>query len=234
MIIKKLSIIIPVFNEEKTIEETINRVFNQTLNNWQKEIIVVDDGSTDRTRKILNSLKIKFSFVLMCHEKNSGKGAAIKTALNKVSGEYVIIQDADLEYSPTDWPQLLKNLDDPKVQIIFGSRELHPQRRGYAMCIWGVRFLTALTNICFGSNLTDIYTCYKIIPSQTLKSFRLKSPGFEIEAEITSKALRNGMVISEAPINYCPRSFKNGKKIRFHDGLSGAWTIIKVCFFKFY
>ncbi|MDP2945990.1 MAG: glycosyltransferase family 2 protein [bacterium] len=223
---KKLSVIIPVFNEEKTIEKVINTVWQQPLENWEKEIIVVNDCSTDNTGKILDDLKNKFDFILLKHQKNSGKGTAIKTALSRATGGYVIVQDADLEYNPADWPKMLKELENPKIKVVFGSREMNSKRRGYFHYVLGVRFLTFLTNRLFGGNLTDIYTCYKLISSELIKSLNLSSSGFEIEAEITTKILKRGIKIKEVPINYFPRSFKEGKKIRIYDGLIGVWTIL--------
>lgn len=223
---KKLSVIIPVFNEERTIEKVINTVWQQPLENWEKEIIVVNDCSTDNTGKILDDLKNKFDFILLKHQKNSGKGTAIKTALPRITGDYVIVQDGDLEYDPSDWPRMLKELENPEIKVVFGSREMNSKRRGYFHYVLGVRFLTFLTNRLFGGNLTDIYTCYKLIPSELIKSLNLSSPGFEIEAEITTKILKRGIKIKEVPINYLPRSFKEGKKIRIYDGLIGIWTIL--------
>ena len=143
---KKLTIIIPAFNEERTIQEVIGKVFNQPLNNCEKEVIIVDDGSTDDTNKILTNLKSQLDFILLTHAKNLGKGEAIKTALNLASGDYFLIQDADLEYNPADWPILLEKVKDSTNIIVFGSRELSPQRRGYAHCVLGVKLLTALIN----------------------------------------------------------------------------------------
>ena len=223
---KKLSIIIPVFNEEKTIEKVINTVWQQPLENWEREIIVVNDCSTDNTGKILDDLKNKVDFILLKHQKNSGKGTAIKTALPRITGDYTVVQDGDLEYDPADWPKMLKELENPKIKVVFGSREMNSKRRRYFHYVLGVRFLTFLTNRLFGGNLTDIYTCYKLIPSELIKSLNLSSSGFEIEAEITTKILKRGIKIKEVPINYLPRSFKEGKKIRIYDGLIGVWTIL--------
>lgn len=228
--IKKLSIIIPVFSEEKTVAKVISVVCRQSLENWEKEIIIVNDGSTDNTGKILGVLKSELDFILLEHKKNYGKGQAIKTALSKVTGDYVIIQDADLEYDPADWPKMIKELENPQITVVFGSREMAPKRRGYFHYIIGVRLLTFLTNKLFDSNLTDIYTCYKLIPAELIKCLNLLSNGFEIEAEITAKILKKKLLIKEIPINYFPRSFKDGKKIRFIDGIIGAFTIIKYYF----
>jgi glycosyltransferase involved in cell wall biosynthesis len=151
---------------------------------------------------------------------------AIQTGLKAVSGQAVIIQDADLEYSPADWPRLLKELkSDPGA--VYGSRNINPKKRGYFHYVLGVWLLTKLNNLLFGSRLTDTYTCYKLFPVQVIKSIPLTSHGFEIEAEITAKILKKGLTIKEVPINYSPRKFSQGKKIRFWDGLLGLWTIIK-------
>lgn len=227
ILMKKLTIIIPIFNEDRTISEVIKNVFNQPLENWGKEIIIVDDGSTDKTNQILNLLKTEFNFTLLTHSKNLGKGETVKTAIDKASGDYILIQDADLEYSPSDWPVLLEKINESANIVVFGSRELNARRRGYARCVLGVRILTALVNILYKTCLTDIYTCYKLIPTQILKSLDIKSHGFEIEAEITGKLLNKKLTIKEVPINYYPRTFKEGKKIRFYDGLVGIFVILK-------
>ncbi len=222
---KILSIIIPAFNEEKTIHQVIVRVLEQKLNGWGKEIIVVDDCSTDKTFEGIKPFL--GSITLLKHNANRGKGAAIRTGLTAVSGEAVIIQDADLEYDPADWPRLLKELDNPKTMVVYGSRNIAPERRGYFHYALGVKFLTALVNLLFGSQLTDVYTCYKLFRSSVIKSIALTSSGFEFEAEITTAILQRGLAIKEVPIHYYPRSFREGKKIRFRDGLIGIWTLIK-------
>lgn len=226
---KKLSIIIPVFNEEKTIKDAIKRVLLQELNGWQKEIIVIDDGSTDNTQKELENFSDKI-FVAR-HNKNLGKGAALRSGFAKCSGSAVIIQDADLEYSSADWPIMLEELEkNPDIVAIFGSRELNNKRKGYFLCILGVRILTFLVNFLFHSKLTDIYTCYKLMRADFIKKIKLKSNGFEIEAEITCKILKNKGVIKEVPISYFPRTYKQGKHIRIKDEFLGIKTILKYWF----
>lgn len=222
----KLSIIIPIFNEEATLEKVLQEVVKVPTLQYEKEIILVDDGSTDRTRQIISRLKGKPGFVLLEHPQNMGKGMAIQTGLKAATGQAVIIQDADLEYSPTDWPGLLKELK-PGLAAVYGSRNIKPKKRGYLHYVLGVWLLTKLNNLLFGSQLTDTYTCYKLFPAQLIKSIPLSSHGFEIEAEITAKILKKGLFIKEVPINYSPRKFSQGKKIRFWDGLIGLWTIIK-------
>lgn len=221
----KLSIIIPVYNEKRTIEEVLKRVEQASTLNYEKEIIVVDDCSSDGTSDILEKLKKKFNFVLVRHDKNYGKGKAIKTGLKKVTGNFVLIQDADLEYDPNDYENLLK-LADKRV-VVFGSRNINPTGKGYPHYVLGVKILTFLFNLLFKSKLTDIYTCYKLFPANLIKSIPFESSGFEFEAEISARILKRGYQIKEVPIRYYPRKFKEGKKIRPSDGLKGLWTIIK-------
>lgn len=225
----KLSIIIPVFNEEKYIEADLKKLNLLNLGRWKKEIIIVDDGSKDDSLKIIFkiipglSLPIKF----LKHDKNLGKGAAIRTALKETTGEAIIIQDADLEYDPAEWPAMLKELESGQYQAVYGSRNLAPKRKGYLHYVFGDAVLTALTNILFRSHLTDVYTGAKLFRAEVLKNLNLESNGFEFEAEVTAKILKSGGKIKEIPISYYPRSFKEGKKIRWKDGLVGMWTIIK-------
>jgi len=224
---RKLSIIIPVFNEIRTIAEVIKRVVSAPTRDYEKEIIVVDDGSNDGTEKILEDLKERFNFILLSHSQNFGKGAAIKTALQKVSGKAVIIQDADLEYDPNDYQNLLKVFDQG-FPIVYGSRNLKKKtKRGYFLYFWGGKLLTAFCNLLFSSNLTDINTSYKLFRADIIKSLHLESKGFEFCEEVTTKILKSGYSIKEIPIQYCPRKFYQGKKINFWDGIIGLWTIIR-------
>ncbi len=220
----KLSIIIPVYNEEKTVEQVIRKVINLSLG-LEKELIVVSDGSTDKTNQILRELKKEFNFILLIHKKNQGKGAALKTGIDAISGETVIIQDADLEYNPENWKEMLSQFNQNNA--VYGSRNINPKRKGYSHYILGVWFLTKVNNLLFNSKLTDTYTCYKLIPTKVMQSLNLESNGFEIEAELTAKLLKKGIPIKEIPIDYNPRKFREGKKIRFNDGIKGLWTIIK-------
>lgn len=223
---RKLSIIIPAFNEEKTIARVIKRVADQNLGMWQKEIIVVDDGSTDKTEEEIKKLEIE-KLIFLHHKQNYGKGTAIKTALGHVTGDAVIIQDADLEYDPKDIPKLLEALETSKSGVVYGSRELHPKRRGYPHYVLGVRILTALVNLRFGSHLTDAYTGYKLFRTDVLKSLNIKSTGFELEMELTVKLLRKNIKIKEVAINYTPRHFSEGKKIRLKDAIIGLIILFK-------
>ncbi|MDP2926823.1 MAG: glycosyltransferase family 2 protein [bacterium] len=223
---KKLSIIIPVFNEEKTIEKVLEKVLTQGIGDWEKEVIVVDDDSSDGTAQKLEPFFERVR--VFKHGRNQGKGAALRTGFSAAQGQAIIIQDADLEYDPADWPRLLKTLEEnPELSAVYGSRELNPERRGYWPYVLGVRFLTFLINLLFGSQLTDAYTGYKLFRGEAIKSINLESHGFEIEAEITVRLLKSGRQIKEAPISYRPRSFAEGKKIHAKDGLIGIWTILK-------
>ena len=222
----KLSIIVPVFNEKKTIAKILQKVHEQDLNDWEKEIIVVDDGSSDGTEEILIKLKERFYFILLWHSKNLGKGAAIKTALKYTTGDFVLIQDADLEYDPNDYQNLLNALGK-NSPVIYGSRNLGSAKRGYFLYFLGGRLLTAFLNIMFGSSLTDINTGYKLFQTDIIKNINLETDGFEFCEEVTAKILKSGYHIKEVPIHYYPRKFSQGKKLRFRDGLIGFWTIIK-------
>lgn len=222
---RALSVIIPVFNEEKTIGQIIQKVEGVSLDNIRKEVIVVDDGSTDKTPEILKNLESKFA--VLYQDRNQGKGAAIRAALPLVHGDYVIIQDADLEYDPNDWLRLLETLEKEKADAVYGSRNLGKAGRGYFFFYWGGRSLTWLVNFLFGTQLTDINTGYKLFRAEILKSLNLESNGFEFCEEVTAKLLKRKYVIKETPISYSPRTFKEGKKITSWDGLVGIWTILK-------
>lgn len=226
---KKLSIIIPAYNEEKTIGAVLQRVAEQDFGDWQKEIIVVDDGSKDNSKSKIQKAKSQFkiqNLTLLSHETNQGKGAAVRTGLAAASGEAVIVQDADLEYDPSDIKLLLDELDRG-ADVVYGSRNLKPARRGYSHYVWGAAFLTWLVNLFFRTKLTDVYTCYKLFKTEVIKKINIESRGFELEMELTVKTLKLGYTIKEVPIHYYPRKFSEGKKIRLKDGLKGIWTLVK-------
>ncbi len=229
-----LSIIIPVFNEEKTIGEILKKVFEVKLpHNIQKEIIVVDDGSTDSTAKILNDSNKKGVFLLK-HNRNLGKGSAIITGLTKATGDFLIIQDADLEYNPQDYTKLLQPILKNKTKVVYGTRLVN-----YPLRLWGEnktilplhllanRFLTWMTNLLYGVSLTDMETCYKLFEKDVIKKINLQSKGFDFEPEITAKILKQNIHISEVPISIKPRTYQEGKKISWRDGLIALWTLIK-------
>ncbi|MFA6394200.1 MAG: glycosyltransferase family 2 protein [Patescibacteria group bacterium] len=229
---KKLSVIIPVFNEEKTLAESLARIFKASVSDYEKEVIIIDDGSTDGSLSVLNEMRSTYPFFLLKHAKNVGKGAAIRSGFKAASGDIVLIQDADLEYDPSQWQLLLKEFENPDVLAVFGSRNMNPKRRGYWHYVFGVKLLTMLVNRLFGSKLTDVYTCYKAFRKSILDGLELKANGFEIEAEITAKLLKKGLAIKEVPIDYFPRKFFEGKKIKFQDGLKGFWMIVKSRIFR--
>ena len=222
----KLSIIIPVYNEKNTIEEILKQVKNAPILNFEKEIIVVDDASSDGTLDILEQLRNKYDYLLLKHKNNLGKGAALKTGIQYANGELILVQDADLEYNPQDY-QILLSANTERRTVVYGSRNLHPERKGYSHYVLGAWFLTKLGNILYHTKLTDMYTCYKLLPAEFIKNINFQSAGFEFEAEITAKLLKRGYKIKEVPIRYYPRKFSEGKKIRTIDGIKGAWAIIK-------
>ncbi len=221
----KISIIIPVFNEQKTVEEIIKKVLGLPL---EKEVIIVDDGSTDGTREILEKLKDKDEKLkIIFHKKNLGKGAAIRTALEKVSGEIVCIQDADLEYNVEEIIKLIEGFKDPQIGAVYGSRFLQKNPRIYKKYFLGNKFVTFLINLFYCGNFTDSYTCYKLIKTEIIKNFHLSSKRFEIEAEISIKLLKNKVKVLELPISYNPRKIEEGKKIKFVDAIKAITTILK-------
>jgi len=218
----KITILIPVFNEERTIDIILEKVLNQTKD-WNKEIIVINDGSTDKTLEKLQRFSNKISVI--SYEKNQGKGAALKKGLEKATGDIVIIQDADLEYDPKDYPKLLQPILKGETKIVYGSRNLGARRFVYARYFWGGVFLTKIINFLYGTKLTDINTGYKIFDTKELKEIDIETPGFEVCEELTVKALKRKIKIIEVPIFYKPRSFKEGKKIKWIDAFKALWTI---------
>lgn len=220
----KLSIIIPVFNEAPTIKKIINLVQSQSLPKITKEIIVVDDGSTDGTTKIIKSIpNIKKVFL----PKNLGKGAAIRAGLKQVTGDYVLIQDADLEYSPDDIKLLLAPVFNRQAQVVYGTRFLGPHRNMLFWHLAGNKFLSLVTNILYNTTLSDMEVGYKLIPSSLIKSLALIENRFGFEPEITSKILKQGLRIYEVPISYFGREFSEGKKITWVDGLRAFYLLCK-------
>ena len=227
----KLSIIIPVFNEEKTVSEIIDAVTNVKIPGVIKEIIVVDDGSTDKTVSRIDKNKVK----LIIHEKNKGKGAAVKTGIEKATGDYIIIQDADLEYDPKYIPTLLEPILQGKVKVVYGTRlkrlphlKKEEKKARFLLHYLGNRFLSLTTSVLYGSWITDMETCYKLFPRNALKGMKLNSRRFDFEPEITAKLLKRGYKILEIPITTVPRDYNEGKKLRtFHDGSIALYTLLK-------
>jgi len=219
----KLSIVIPVYNESKTILEIIRRVKETP---FEKEIIVVDDRSTDETVRLLkeNSEGIK----ILVHEKNRGKGAAVRTAIPHITGEIVIIQDADLEYNPDEYPHLLSPILDGVADVVYGSRFQGGTHR--VLYFWhaiGNRIITTLSNMLTDLNLSDMETGYKVFRSEILKGIRIESNRFGFEPEITAKIAKAGCRVYEVPISYWGRDYSEGKKIRWKDGLAAVYWILK-------
>jgi len=224
----KLSVIIPVFNEKATIGEIIKKVKKVPV---EKEITVVDDGSTDGTAEILKEISEKDKNIkIILKEENEGKGSAIREGLKYVNGDVVVIQDADLEYEPTDWIKMLKFMDEKKADVVYGSRVLGKNKKSSFVFYLGGRILSIITNFLYGAGITDEPTCYKMFNTEIIKSLNLKCRGFEFCPEVTAKIRKKGIKIYEVPIHYNPRSIKEGKKIRWKDGLIAIWTLIKYRF----
>ncbi|MBU2639590.1 MAG: glycosyltransferase family 2 protein [Nanoarchaeota archaeon] len=220
----KLSVIIPVYNEENTVEELIKRVKNVNLGGIEKEIIVIDDESTDNS---LNILKKQKDIILLVHVKNKGKGAAIRNGFKKATGDIIIVQDADLEYDPNEYPKLLKPILENKTKVVYGSRFLEAKHKEIFTHYIGNKFLTWFTNLLYGSKLTDMETCYKMFRKEILEDMPLESDRFGIEPEITSKMLKKGYKILEVPIVYKPRFSNQGKKINLLDGFKAFYYLIQ-------
>lgn len=221
---KKLSIIIPVYNEINTLEKIL-KIVDSIKILVEKEIIIVDDFSTDGSRELIKTFNEKYKVIF--HDKNKGKGAAIHSGLKFATGDYTIIQDADLEYDPNEYVKLIKEIKNGKYKIIYGSRNLKNNLRFKKSYYYGGKFITFVTNFLYKSRLTDVNTCYKLFKTDILKSFNLEQEGFSFCEEATAKALKKGYKIKEVPINYYPRKFDEGKKIRMVDGLKAITTLLK-------
>lgn len=221
-----LSVVIPVFNERQTIVEIVERVRNAP---YEKEIIIVDDASTDGTGDILDELAEASDITLFRHEKNRGKGAALRTGVRAASGDVTIIQDADLEYDPVDYPKVLDPILSSKADVVYGSRFVggESHRVFYFWHSVGNKVLTLLSNALTGLNLTDMETCYKAFRTEIIKSIDLKEDRFGFEPEITAKLARKGLRIYEVGISYSGRTYDEGKKIGWKDGMQAIWCILK-------
>lgn len=244
----KLSVLIPCYNEKETIREIVAQVraveirlrvrdgrFDAPLNEdgtvdlvVDKELVIVDDGSRDGTRDILAELALLPDVFVYYHERNQGKGAAVRTAIEKATGDIMLVQDADLEYDPRDYPTLLQPIVEGRAQVVYGSRFLGgPRRAMFFTHMLGNKLLTLFTNILFDTILSDMETCYKVFTRPVAQQLRLKSPGWGFDPEITAKILKRGYRIYEVPISYAGREYHEGKKISWRDGITVAWTLLK-------
>ena len=220
-----VSVIVPVYNEVENLDDLLRAVVASPV---KKEIIVVDDGSTDGTREKLRALPAIDELTILFHERNCGKGASIRTALAHARGEYVLIQDSDLEYDPSDYPALLAPLERGEANVVYGVRPDRPER-GLRFFL-GAKFLTHLTNLLYGADIHDEATCYKVLRRSLLAQMELECRRFEFCPEVTAKLCRMHEKIAEVPISYHPRSAIQGKKIRHADGWLAIWTLIRYRF----
>ncbi|MBU4174730.1 MAG: glycosyltransferase family 2 protein [Actinobacteria bacterium] len=225
----KLSIIVPVFNERNTIQEVLRRVRAVDIGEIAREIIVVDDGSTDGTPDILKLEEDSTTRVLF-HEYNQGKGAAIRTALPHVTGDCVIIQDGDLEYDPDDYRVMIAPILKKRAEVVYGSRFTGEHRDMLFWHMLGNKFLSLVTNVLYNTTLSDMETCYKLFTRESLEGIHIKSNRFDFEPEITAKILKKKIRIYEVPISYAGREYHEGKKITWRDGVFALWALMKYRF----
>ena len=239
-----VSVLMPIYNEKAFVKEIVQRVLAVDLSNigYEKEIVIVDDGSTDGTAQELTQIQKKNkNILLMQHEKNKGKGAAIRTAIMNAKGNIILIQDADLEYDPQEYKDLLLPFSKKEVNVVYGTRYIFNSakqqtnmklkyKKGYRLAYLGGRVLTTVTNVLYGANLSDEATGYKVFRASVLKNISLKCTKFEFCPEVTAKVLKAGYKIVEVPISYNPRTYEEGKKINYKDGFEAIWTLIKYKF----
>ncbi|MBI2457789.1 MAG: glycosyltransferase family 2 protein [candidate division NC10 bacterium] len=220
----------PVFNEVRTIREILEQVDTADAAGLVKDLIIVDDGSTDGTRERLQQLDgLKTPFRVLFHAQNMGKGAALRTALTYASGDIILIQDADLEYDPSEYPELLAPILMGRADVVYGSRIRggKPVRDFSLIYLWGNRFVTFAANLLYRGALTDMETCYKVFRADVIKNIQIRANRFEFEPEITAKILKRGHKIVELPISYYGRDRAEGKKLSWRDGIGALWTLLK-------
>lgn len=231
MKVNKLSIIIPVYNENETFMQLFEKVESVDISPIQKEIVIVDDCSTDGTTDVLKKLQnnrpdIKFVF----KEVNEGKGFALRDGFGQTTGDYVIVQDADLEYDPNDYHKLLEELENTTAEVVYGSRFMGVSEDMMGLHYFGNKLVTMTMNLFFGISLTDMETCYKLLPGDFIRAQKITASRFDFEPEITSKIIKSGMEIHEVPINYKGRMHSAGKKLTWVDGFAAIYTILKFRF----
>jgi len=222
-----LSVVMPVYNERRTIEEIIGRVMRVPL---RIELIVVDDCSNDGTRDLLTDLQARHGFKLLLQPRNGGKGSALRRGFQEVNGDVMVIQDADLEYSPEEYPELIELICQGRADVVYGSRFIGRHRVFLFTHYAGNRLLTLITNVLYNTMLTDMETCYKVMRTEVLRAMTLESNGFGIEPEMTAKIFKRGYRVYEVPITYDGRGYDEGKKITWRDGLVALWVLLKYRF----
>jgi glycosyltransferase involved in cell wall biosynthesis len=224
-----LSVVMPVYNEIHTAEEMIRRVLAVPI---RTQLIVVDDCSTDGTRDLLVRLQKDVGFTLLLQPRNQGKGGALRRGFEAVQGDLVVIQDADLEYSPEEFPQLIELICQGRADVVYGSRFLGRHRVFLFTHYAGNRLLTLITNVLYNTMLSDMETCYKVMRTEVMRSMRLESDGFGIEPEMTAKIFKRGYRVYEVPITYDGRGYEEGKKITWRDGVVALWVLLKYRFIE--
>ncbi|HEY7257904.1 MAG TPA: glycosyltransferase family 2 protein [Gaiellales bacterium] len=220
-----LSVLIPVYNEERTLERLLDAVEERPE---VSELVIVDDGSTDRTPEILSARAFKARAQVIRHERNRGKGAALRTAIAAATGDVALVQDADLEYDPAEFPLLLAPIERGRAEVVYGSRSFAAHSAYSFWFVIGNKLVTLWTNVLFNSYLSDMETCYKLMPLSVWRSLDLRSDGFDIEPEITAKLLKSGRRIYEVPISYAARGRVEGKKLTWRDGVMALWTLSRI------